>query len=371
MIMLSFKRSGVAITMAIAIVIAIALPVQANDSTARVGAGGLALTKSTAIQMVEEVLSISQDTIDVRYKFHNDSATDITTLVAFPMPKYGWNPGESALDANVGPLGGFKTLVEERAVETRVAIKAWLGKRDITGLLKAEGFNDADMAGLMSCNLGSLEAEQCISRDVAKRLNRRAPGAFDVRMGSPGFEVQETAWWEQKFPALTLLDVQHAYAPKVGRVFSSYTGFESDIETLKPWSPGGNNALESEKAACLKDGSGDALRRRIQRLTRMNEGPVWVTLNDVEYVLGTGRNWKDPIGHFVLRIVKRTPDQIVSVCFPGKARKYDELTLEFEARDFRPPDGLVVYFYTVKTEAQIAREMEEERARQPAAKARK
>ena len=33
-----------------------------------------------------------------------------------------------------------------------------------------------------------------------------------------------------------------------------------------------------------------------------------VMLDEVEYILGTGRNWKGPISDFTLDIVKVTPD---------------------------------------------------------------
>ena len=71
-----------------------------------------------------------------------------------------------------------------------------------------------------------------------------------------------------------------------------------------------------------------------------------VMLDEVEYILGTGRNWKGPISDFTLDIVKVTPDQIVSLCFPGKATRVDDLTLRFQHKNFVPPDRLLVYFYS-------------------------
>lgn len=72
-----------------------------------------------------------------------------------------------------------------------------------------------------------------------------------------------------------------------------------------------------------------------------------VMLNDVEYVLGTGRNWKGPIADFTLRIEKDSPEQFVSLCFPGRAKRVSPTVLEFSHTDFVPQDKLVVYFYTV------------------------
>ncbi len=74
---------------------------------------------------------------------------------------------------------------------------------------------------------------------------------------------------------------------------------------------------------------------------------VYVTLHDVEYILGTGRNWKGPIGVFTLRIEKDSPDQLVSLCLPGELRKVDSTSYEFTSKDFVPQDKLVIYFYDV------------------------
>ena len=71
-----------------------------------------------------------------------------------------------------------------------------------------------------------------------------------------------------------------------------------------------------------------------------------VSLSDIEYVLGTGRNWAGSIQDFTLRIKKQTPDQLVSLCFPGTPKRIDPLTLEFNHKDFVPQDKLVVYFYS-------------------------
>jgi hypothetical protein len=332
----------------------LAQPAHANDSTARVGAGGLELVRSDAIRMAEEILEISPTRIRVRYKFLNDSQNDVKTIVAFPMPRFGWNPGEAQLDANVGPMSSFETRVDGQKVNTRVDTKAFLKGKDISALLRAQGYTEKDMVNAMSCNLGAVSGQQCIADSVVKRIPGIAEG------GSPRFSVQETAWWEQKFPAGKMVEIEHSYQPKVGQVYQihnyNYNGKPDDGALLRPWVPGGNSGTEDGRRACTHEGGDDAVISKANRLQKLNDGEVWVTLNDLEYVLGTGRNWKGPIDSFTLRIEKASPDQIVSLCFPGKSRQVDKRTLEFKATRFVPPDDLVVYFYTVKTAGQINRE---------------
>ncbi|WP_083941048.1 DUF4424 family protein [Pseudoduganella violaceinigra] len=56
---------------------------------------------------------------------------------------------------------------------------------------------------------------------------------------------------------------------------------------------------------------------------------------------------KGGIGEFTLDIVKDTPQQIVSLCFPGKRERIDPLTLRFRMHDYVPQDRLVLNFYTL------------------------
>ena len=67
---------------------AIVLPSSAvaDDSSAALGAGGLALTQSSDIRMAKEDLYVSPKSVRVRFEFANDSAKDIETIVAFVLP---------------------------------------------------------------------------------------------------------------------------------------------------------------------------------------------------------------------------------------------------------------------------------------------
>ena len=68
------------------LMLAIAAPAGANDSSAELAAGGLVLTHNAAIEMKAEDLYISAKQVRVHYRFANTSAKDVTVTVAFPMP---------------------------------------------------------------------------------------------------------------------------------------------------------------------------------------------------------------------------------------------------------------------------------------------
>jgi Domain of unknown function (DUF4424) len=63
-----------------------AAPSRADDSTATLGAGGLALEKTDKIALVSEDLYLSPTAVKVAYRFRNLTNADVESIVAFPMP---------------------------------------------------------------------------------------------------------------------------------------------------------------------------------------------------------------------------------------------------------------------------------------------
>jgi hypothetical protein len=76
-------RLGVALAAAACAAVPVAL---ANDSTAELATGGLIFVQNDDVEMRSEDLSISVKEVAVRYRFFNKAASDVTVLVAFPMP---------------------------------------------------------------------------------------------------------------------------------------------------------------------------------------------------------------------------------------------------------------------------------------------
>lgn len=310
---------------------------RANDSMARVGTGGIELLKNADVRMASEVLEISQERIRVTYQFVNEGRADIRSTVAFPMPDYGWNPGMSMLSQNDYPLRPFKVLVDGQPVPTRFEHKAVLKGRDVTAALRRAGLSDLTIFETFGCHREVCEYPEAVQRKL------EAMGA--VEYGAPQWRVTETVYWEQRFPKGRPLRVEHEYKPLTGFVYhypyQQNRWVESSGRLPRPADRDG------EDAVCLDEGARAALDRRMQREVDAGAKMVQVVLRDVEYILGTGRNWKGPIGDFTLRIEKAKPEEIVSLCFPGQARRIDARTLEFRAKDLVPQDRLVIHFYEV------------------------
>ena len=307
----------------------------ANDSTARIGVGELVFLKNDDIRMASEVLSVSPNRINVSYRFRNETATAIDAVVAFPMPAFRWNMGESAGEANIGPIETFTVKADGRAITMQVEQKALLDKRDITANLRKAGLTDKQIFrsfGDMTLNGSRLPAEQAKKLDQLGAMNK----------DGPQWEVAETAYWQQTFPGNSDIAVEHNYKPLTGMSYSYYS-YNNDFAVNNPVLP-----YDRNERVCLDEGSRSAVINRISALAKPGSTQVKVMLDEVEYILGTGRNWKGPISDFTLDIVKATPDQIVSLCFPGKATRVDDLTLRFQHKNFVPPDRLLVYFYSFK-----------------------
>ena len=321
----------------------------ANDTTARVGAGGIVLLKSAQIRMVSELLEVSTKSIRVKYTFLNEDAADVRTTVAFPMPAYGWNSGDSALEGNVGPLKTFKHFVNGVPVPTQIERKAVFNGRNITDQLRQIGLTDNQIfVTFGKCPTTNRLAVNC---GLSKKQQTEIVGLIGKENDDTTWTVEETVFWDQVFPAGQLIEVRHEYVPFVGMSYTSpyqegfgYVGTSPDdylpraIPLNRPVDP---------NEACLDDGTGQALRKKIGAIVEGGVSSVTVTLNDVEYILGTGRNWKGPIQDFKLRLEKSSPDQVVSLCFPGKPRKLSPTVLEFSRKDYVPQDRLVVYFFTL------------------------
>ncbi|CAN7474235.1 DUF4424 family protein [Pseudoduganella sp. LjRoot289] len=311
-------------------------PAWANDTVARVGAGGLVFEKSSEIRMLSENLTISPTRIAVQYRFRNEAPRAVDTVVAFPMPAFYWDPEQMPNWKNIGPVDTFVIEVNGQAVAAAIERKAMLGERDITAALRQAGLSESQIFRTFGDAEG-MEGVQLPDSVVARLRDLKA-----VEGTWPSWRVLETAHWRQTFPARRDLSVRHAYRPFTGRVYSNY-----DKSRLAPQPDILRSSKDDGDQACLDEGGSRAVENRLRKLLGGGARSVYVEMNDVEYVLGTGRNWKGAIGEFTLNISKESPDQIVSLCFPGKPARVDNKTLQFKMRNYTPQDKLLLNFYTL------------------------
>lgn len=124
-----------------ALLLATALPVEANDSAASTALGGIQLTREPRISMAKEKLTISTDKITVEYEFLNESDHDITTEVAFPIPAY-----QVTMDAGgIRDFNDFHLWVEGARRAYKTEVRAMLKAKDYSALLRSHGVDIASL----------------------------------------------------------------------------------------------------------------------------------------------------------------------------------------------------------------------------------
>lgn len=306
--------------------------VYANDTSVRVGAGGLTFVKSEEIRMVQEILTISQEQIRVQYRFLNETKKDIESTIAFPMPLYTWISGEGA---NEGPVKSFRVWKDGKSIKTKTLRMAMMGDRDVTQDLKRVGLSDHQIF----TSFGEYNG-----KPFTKKQNAKVAELSGIPHNQPRWQVSETAYWEQVFPSKREFEVEHTYKPFVGWIFTVGNGLE--FPTPPDWA----KPKPADDEACIDEGTRSAITAKAKRILAEGASAVRITLRDVEYVLGTGRNWKGPISDFRLRIKKTSPEEVISLCFPGKPKKISNSMIEFSQSNFVPQDKLIVHFYLVTPE---------------------
>lgn len=291
-----------------------------NDTLARIGAGGIEFLESTNIKLVEEILKVSQERIKVRYRFHNDATEEIRATVAFPLPVRQYVPRsyrEMFLEHWKTIKRSFSIRVNGKPVSTKHHRKAVVADQDVAPLLRLIGLSD-------------------------KEIFESPPDSEEFKAANYRWKVAEVFSWEQVFPAGKDVIVEHSYAP-----ISSNTSVYWNKDSFGNIS-GHTSDYFFGRDRCLDQGTRRAISSRV--MSYLNKGVERVDgyKKDIEYILGTARNWKGSIGLFKLRIERTAPDQFVSICFPGRAKRITATELEFVKKDFIPADNLVVFFYEIR-----------------------
>jgi hypothetical protein len=303
----------------------------ANDSIASVGAGGLVIQRTDAIDMVSEDLFVSADAIRIHYVFRNRTPRDVETVVAFPMPDRDLT---NEYASNVAYPSGFHTQVGGQPVKAALERKAVVKGKDYTGLLQQlripiapSSINDATRAmdrlpPATKTRLQSLG----LARDEEWDNNGKGMKHHLV----PLWTVRDKYWWTQRFPAGRDLVVDHRYVPGTGGSVENQIAF--------PQFRHDKYTLSMIKLYCVDQ----AFVRAVDRLSKPQQtGGPGMPDRRVDYILTTGGNWRSPIGSFRLVVDKGKPGNLVSFCETG-VKKISPTQYEVRHANWRPTRDLHV-----------------------------
>ncbi len=295
--------------------------------------------------MAREVLDISYAKITVSYDFINESDSDITSPVTFPLPTYSATPEESGVIAH-GEPSKFQVLVDGKTVPFDTLVRATQGSHDVTGDLKKIGLSEKQIALMpFDGNISDDQHNLLLPKPQIEALRnaRLLYGDGSDAWSVPDWNVHVAYQWTQLFPAKKTVHIEHSYIPFVASgTNSGYFG--SDPQRIQE--------MHDRKQRVVSDFCpSDATMKKLERLyadesKRDTYGEISGTI--VDYILTTANTWKDGIRDFTLRIHKGGPDELVALCFPGAFQRTSDTVLEAHFQHFSPLVELSVYFANIK-----------------------
>jgi hypothetical protein len=294
----------------------------ADDGAASIAAGGIVMTREPRITMAKEVLFISTSKVVVDYDFRNDTDTDITTEVAFPIPDY--KPEE--VSPSFQGFDDFKLWVNEKPIHYTIETKAFVDGRDYSSLLRSMG---VDIQSFGHSNDDNARPQFDRLSAIQKERLRKA-GLIDRQYDGPNWSVRKKYFWSQTFPAHATVHIRHEYTPVLGN--SNTVIFDK-------------KAPDSVDTVCM-DGS---LRKTVQGYIQNSNNEV--PFDYVDFILTTANTWKTPIEDFTL-IVERphskgAREDLVSFCWNGPVVKLDADHFSAHVTDLIPRKELRVGFISV------------------------
>ncbi|MBK8287128.1 MAG: DUF4424 family protein [Ahniella sp.] len=110
---------------ALALFLGAALPATANDGFGGLSATGLTFDQTESVEMVEEKLFIGIDKVKVDYVFRNNSESDVTGEVIFPLPPVAvWDGWVRSMnlpeDPNKPDIVDFTATVDGKPVRVTI-----------------------------------------------------------------------------------------------------------------------------------------------------------------------------------------------------------------------------------------------------------
>lgn len=286
---------------------------QANDSSAVLKGGGLVLLKSDKIKMVSETLIIRPDQISVGYQFSNITALPVSMRIAFPLPEISFEDAylnhPSFPNETSSNFVGFETLVDGQPVEMESEHRFWVGKMDVTKDYLEHGF-PTSMA----------DPTFFTKADASQKFIEKMRA-----LESPGL-VQKTIFhWRQEFPPEKKLSISHRYKPVAGKSII----YAQDMHKL----------LQGRwRMNYCADG---ILTAEILKTVHENKLNF---IQEVDYVLTTGGNWKGTIESFRLRVEGQNMLPYALFCLPDGKKGFFGKTFDLSHSDFVPRNELKVLF---------------------------
>ena len=327
----------------------------ADDSAASIAAGGLVPRRETRIVMAKEILRISPQKVVVDYDFRNDTAEDVKTEVAFPVPPYSYGPENPAIsDAS---FSDFKLFIDGKRVAFETEAKATQNGKDVTAILTADKIDIASFGHLHEPSGKETEYRTPDIERLSKPGQQRLVqvGLFDKDDGWGPWTVQLQYHWTQTFPAHSTVHIRHEYTPVEGSELMLLDTVENVLQHKEPTGDADSAKYARQDMQLLEGLCPDPqlLSGMIGRIKASGPGygqyahPHWV-----DFILTSANTWKQPIEDFTLIVGRgkaEEPDTqtTVSFCPPQNAaiEKLDADHFQMRLTNFVPKDELHIGYF--------------------------
>jgi hypothetical protein len=304
-------------------------PALASDSSAELAVGGLVVARNADVSLESEELTISPETVTVRYNFMNNGAQPVTLALTFPLPDIDLSESDiNHAFPTSDPVNfmGFATKVDGKPVTFKIQQQAVVGEKDISERLRSLGIAMLPV-GPQQRAISDLPAAV---RDRLVTEGLLAVSGNDEK-GQPLYDatwtVKTTAVRQQTFPPQKPVAVEHRYRTSVGVSFD--TVLRKGLRE--------NKALDKEvrryrESYCILD---DFLRGVDKLAGAAEANNAKLQERRINFVLKAGASGPPPVKDFRLVVDKGATDRLVSFC-GDNIRKISPTTFEVRKTDFTP-----------------------------------
>lgn len=308
--------------------------VYADDGAASIAAGGIVMVHEPRITMQKEVLRINANRVAVNYEFRNDTDKKITTKIAFPVPPYSlhWD----AYSISNQSFDNFHLEVEHKPTHFDTETKAKFKGHDVSAVLRKYGVDIATFGGF---DENTIQAKDIRKLSASQRLRLVHLGLIDPEPDEDqaNWSVEKKYYWQQTFPAHSIIHISHGYTPVLGGTNSVSYGLTQSKE-------------DPESAKELDSICPDAeLRKALVGYIKDPNNSV--PFSYVDFILTTANTWKTPIEDFTLIVerphLKGAQQSFVSFCWNGPVTKIDADHFSAHINNLVPKKELRIGFITV------------------------
>jgi len=219
----------------------------------------------------------------------------------------------------------FKVMANGNPVAVHRDVRAWVGNRDVTALLKQHNVPLGPFGQDYYTRMETLTKSAFNALIAAGALDRQSTRTS----AQPLWTYQVGYYWRQLFPAGAAVKLTQTYRPVVGvslGVVDSIFGQET-------------YAAELRKDYCMDNSF-------LRALGAMQKNPPEqgvIIGYELGYILTTANNWRGSIGFFRLTVDKGSTKALVSLCAPG-IKKTGPTTFGLERQNYTPRKDLKIFF---------------------------